>query len=108
MLLRKREDGQRTAQFGVVAQLLVAAHGAEAVVVLFESRGHADAGPAADSREDPHVLLALVLVGKDVADDAGRRLELEQLLVDVIRVDALQVALERAEASKAALGDQQA
>src|ERR1700693_1766098 len=78
-LLRQREDRQRTAQFGVIAELLVPAHGTEAVGVLLEPCGHADAGPAADARKDPDVLLALVLIGEDVADDARRRLELEQL-----------------------------
>src|SRR5678815_1542253 len=100
--LRQREYRQRAAELGVITQFLVATHGTEAVLVLLETRRHADAGPAADAREDAHVLLALVLVREHVADDAGRRLELEQVLVDVVGVDALQVALERAVADHAA------
>src|SRR5690349_18438807 len=87
-LIGKREDGQRPAQLGVIPELLVATHRAQAVLILFEPGSHADARPAADPGEDAHVLLALVLIGKDVADDSRRRLELEQLLVDVVGVDA--------------------
>src|ERR1700682_6161071 len=107
-LLRQREHRQRTAQLSVIAELLVAAHGTEAVGVLLEPRGHADAGPAADARKDPDVLLALMLIGEDVADDAGRRLELEQFLVDVVRVDALEITLQCAIARDATRGHEDA
>src|SRR5439155_18460211 len=106
--VRQRKDSERSTEFGVLAQLTIATDGAEAVVVLLEARCHADAGPAADARVHAHVLLALVLVGEDVADDSRRRLELEQFLVDVLRVDALQVAFERAEAGDAARGVERA
>src|ERR1700682_1237215 len=106
-LLRQREHRQRTAQLSVIAELLVAAHGTEAVGVLLEPRGHADAGPAADARKDPDVLLALMLVGEDVADDARRRLELEQFLVDVVRVDALEITLQCAVARDITRGHEQ-
>src|SRR4249920_2766648 len=103
-LLRKRKHRQRTAQLGVIAELLVAAHGTEAIGVLFEPCGHADAGPAADPRKNPDVLLALVFVGEDVADDPGWRLELEQVLVDVVRVDTLEIPLQCAVARDTARG----
>src|SRR5262245_6965197 len=66
--VRQREDRQRAAQFGVLVQFAIAAHGAEAVGVLLEARGHADAGPATDAREHADVLLALVLIREHVAD----------------------------------------
>src|SRR5947208_13453487 len=96
-LLRQREYGQRTAQLGVITELFVSADRTQAFGPLLgiESRSHADAGPAADAGEHAEVLLALVLIGKNIADDARRRLELEQLLVDVVRIDALQIALKR-------------
>src|SRR3954454_10322336 len=96
VLQRERKDGERATQLREVAQLLVAADSPQPLLVLLETRSHADAGPATDPREHTHVLPALVLVGEDVADDPRRRLELEQLLVHVVRVDAFQVAFERA------------
>src|SRR5205814_7488080 len=90
--------------------LLVPAYGAEALgtVLGIESCGHADAGPAANTREDAEVLLAFVLIGEDIADGARRCLELEQLLVDVVRVDALEIPLERPVARDATIGHQHA
>src|SRR5205085_4465916 len=41
------EHGQHAAQLGVLRQLAVTADGAKALVVFFQSRRHADAGPAA-------------------------------------------------------------
>src|SRR5713226_4078418 len=61
--LRQREHGEDAAELGVVLQLLVAAHSAQAVGVLLEARGKADAGPTADAGEHANVLLALVLPG---------------------------------------------
>src|SRR5713226_1242603 len=106
--LRQREHGEDAAELGVVLQLLVASHSAQAVGVLLEARGKADAGPTADAGEHADVLLAFVLPGIHVADDAGGRLELVQLLADVVGIDALQVALERAVARDAARRDQRA
>src|SRR5437773_11313435 len=99
-----RENGERAAEFGVLRQVLVAAHGAEAVVFLLQARSHADAGPAADARIDADVLLALVLVGEHVADDSGRCLGLEPCLVDRLRIDARPVALQRSEGGCAPAG----
>src|SRR5262245_17944732 len=106
--LRQREHGEHATELGELAQLLVPAHGPETVGVLLETRGETDAGPAADAREHADVLLALELPSVHVADDAGRRLELVQLFGDVVRVDALQVALERPIAGDAARGDERA
>ena len=57
--VRQREDGQRAAQIGVLVQLAVTAHGAQAVGVLLETRGHADAGPATDAENTPMYCLPL-------------------------------------------------
>src|SRR5262249_35022341 len=103
---RQREDRQRTTELGVLVQLFITTDRTQAVRVLLEARGHADAGPATDSGEHADVLLALVLIREDVADDAGRRLELVELLVDVAAIDALEVALERAVAGDATGGRQ--
>src|SRR6185312_14485834 len=116
--VRKTEDGQLAAQCGVIGQSRIAADDAEAgrVDSLFlgalcaalvsrrmpglgvlrrqETARQAYAGPAADTRVHGNVLLALVLVGGDVADDAGRRLELVKLLA--VLIDRLQVAFQRA------------
>src|SRR5438552_17875388 len=77
--LWKREYSERAAELGVIAELLVTPYGTEAVgtVLRIEPRGHADACPAADPRKHAHVLLALVLIRVDIADDARRVLELE-------------------------------
>src|SRR5262245_30182741 len=102
------EYRQDAAELGEVLEILVPAHGAEPVGVLLEARGKTDSRPAADAREHADELLAVVLPGVDVADDARWCLELVQLLADVVRVDALQVALERAEAGDAASGHERA
>src|SRR5260370_29414720 len=91
-----------------VAEQLGTANRTQAVGILFKTRGHADARPATDTGEDADELLALVLVGKDIADDSGRRLELEQLLVDILFVNALEIALERAVADDTPGRDQRA
>src|SRR6188474_2818430 len=49
--VRQGKHRQRTTQFGVLGQFLVAADGTQAILVLLEACGHADAGPAADARE---------------------------------------------------------
>src|SRR4051812_17142455 len=82
--VRQREHRQRTTELGELRQFAVAAHGAQAILVFLETRGHADAGPAAYARKHANVLLALMGIREHVANDAGMRLELEQLLVDVL------------------------
>src|ERR1700761_9860675 len=54
----------------------------------------ANACPTADTRKNGDVLLATVLVGHDVADDAGRSLELVKFLTR-LGIDRLQIALKR-------------
>ena len=54
---RQRKDRQRTAEIGVVGKLLVTAHRAEAVSVLFQACRQADSGPAANARIDADELL---------------------------------------------------
>src|SRR5690349_15715727 len=93
--VRKGEDGQHATKLRVVRQRLVRTHRAEAFLVTLETGRHADAGPAADTGEHCDILLALVRVGVDVADDPRRRLEAIQLLA-VLRIDRLQIALQRA------------
>src|SRR4051812_14092935 len=106
--LRQREHREGAAELRVVPKLLVPTDGPRPIRSLLESGRHADAGPAADAREDAEVLLALVLVREDVADDPGRRLELVELLVHVVRIDALDVTLERAVAGEISRGDERA
>src|SRR6202012_1472599 len=62
---------------------------------LQQAGREADAGPTADAGENADVLLAAVLIGHDVADDAGRRLELVKLLAGLC-VDRLQITFKRA------------
>src|ERR1700722_5106169 len=88
--IRQPEDGQDTAELRVVGERLVGTHRAEAVGVLRETGCHADAGPSADAGENGDVLLAAMLIGHDVADDAGRRLEAIKLLAGR-RIDGLEV-----------------
>src|SRR2546428_4153217 len=107
-VLRQNEDSEHAAELGEVLQLFVSAHGTETVGVLLETRGKPDSGPSADAREHADVLLAFVLPGVQVADDTGGRLELVELLADVVRIDALHVTLERAVAGDAAGGDERA
>src|SRR4051794_24918414 len=93
-LLRQRERGECTTERGVVAQRRVAADRAETGVGVGQAGREADAGPAADTRQHRNVLPAVVLVGRDVADDAGRSLELVELLAG-LGVDGLEIAFER-------------
>src|SRR6185437_15908577 len=69
-LLWQRPDRQHAAESRVVAQGRVATNGTQAVRRVGQACGKADAGPATNAREDTDVLLALVLVGEHVADDA--------------------------------------
>src|SRR5262245_65635977 len=92
---RQRKHRQLAAERSVVAQASVAADGAQAGGRIRETGRQTDTGPAADARKDRDVLLAVILVGRDVADDAGRSLELVELLAG-LGVDGLQIAFERA------------
>src|SRR5262245_65987971 len=77
---RQRKHRQLAAERSVVAQASVAADGAQAGGRIRQTRRKADTGPAADARKDRDVLLAVILIGRDVADDARRSLELVELL----------------------------
>src|SRR6516165_7338845 len=76
----QREHRELAAERGIVAQRGVTAHCAEAVMRVGETSRKANAGPAADTRQHRDVLLAAMLVGHDVADDARWRLELVKFL----------------------------
>src|SRR5215471_15439577 len=78
--LRQAEHGERSAERGVVAQRGIAADGTQAVGRVGQTGREPDPGPSTDARENGDVLLAVVLVGRHVADDAGRGLELVELL----------------------------
>ena len=60
-LVRQSEDGQLTTEVGVLREGCVTAHRAETGVRVGQTGREADAGPAADARQDAHVLLALEL-----------------------------------------------
>src|SRR3954470_22847122 len=89
--VRQREHRQLAAERRVVAQRRIAADRAETGARVGEAGREADAGPAADAREHGHVLLAAVAVSHHVSDDAGRSLELVELLAG-LGVDGLQIA----------------
>src|SRR6185437_8519233 len=118
LLGRQSEDGQRSAKRGIGRQTRIATDRTETrrvdglvlgrqltlvdrampgrgVFGLQQTGRKADARPTADAGENGHVLLAAVLIGHDVADDAGRGLELVEFLAR-LGVDSLQVAFERA------------
>ena len=73
---RQRKHRQLAAERSVVAQARVAADGAEAGSRIRQTRRQTDTGPAADARQDRNELLAVMLIRGDVADDAGRVLNL--------------------------------
>src|SRR6185369_18053562 len=93
--LRKREHRHGAAQSRILRQRLVCTDRAEAGGVFGQARRHADAGPAADAGQNSDILLAVILVGVDVADDARRSLELVELLAG-LGIDRLEVAFQRA------------
>src|SRR3546814_9587499 len=78
-LLRQRKHRQLAAEIGVVREGLISAHRAQALGAFRQARGETDAGPAANAGQDGDVMLAVVHVGGDVADDARGRLEAGEL-----------------------------
>ena len=58
------EYGQLTAERRVVRQRRVTADRAETGVRIGEASREADAGPAADARQDAHELFAAMLIGE--------------------------------------------
>src|SRR5712692_4879455 len=93
--LRQREHRQVATECGVVAERCVAADGAKTRGRIGQTGRKPDAGPAAEAGQHRHIPLAALLVGRDVADDAGRGLELVEFLAR-LGVDRLEIALERA------------
>src|SRR5450432_4168354 len=61
---------------------------------LQQTSRQTDAGPTADAGQHGNELLAAVFIGHDVADDAGRGLELVEFLTR-LGIDRLQIAFQR-------------
>ena len=79
-LVRKCEHGQLTTEVGVFLQPGITAHRTETRIGFGQTGGKADARPSTDAGQDRNILLPAMLIGGDVADDAGRSLELEKFL----------------------------
>src|SRR5262249_4956123 len=79
----------------IVPQGSIAANGAQAGGGIRQPGGKTDTCPAADAGQNRDVLLATMLIGGDVSDDAGRCLELVEFLAS-LGVDSLEIAFERA------------
>src|SRR5450755_80976 len=101
--LRQREYRQVGTECGVVAERWGATDAAKTRGRIGQTGRKADAGPAADAGQHRHILLAAMLVGRDVADDAGRGLELVEFLAR-LGIDRLEIALQRAVEHHAAGG----
>src|SRR6201989_318688 len=99
--LWQREHRELAAERGVVRQSGIAADRTEACLRIGETRGKADTRPTADARENGDVLPAALLIGHHVSDDAGRGLELVELLAR-LGIDSLQVAFQRSVEDNAA------
>src|SRR5262245_60271902 len=76
----QRKHGELAAEGCIVLQGGIATNGTQALGGFREPGGKTDAGPAADAGQDRNVLLAAMLIGGHVADDAGWRLELVEFL----------------------------
>ena len=99
----QREHSELSAERSVVAQAGIAAHRTQTSGRVGQAGCEADAGPAANTRENADVLFAAVLVGVDVADDARRGLELVEFLAR-LGIDRLEIAFERSVEHDAAGG----
>src|SRR5215471_17626761 len=91
----QRKYRELAAERRVIPQGSIAADGAQAGGGIRQAGGKADTCPATDAGQNRDVLLAAMLIGRHVADDAGRRLELVEFLAG-LGVDSLEVAFERA------------
>src|SRR5262245_55233740 len=69
---RQRKHGELAAERCIVLQGGIATDGTQALGRFRETGGKTDAGPAADTGQDRNVLLATMLIGGHVSDDAGR------------------------------------
>ena len=105
--LWQREDGERATEVGVLLEASVATNSTQTIGRVRQASSKTDTGPATNAREHGNVLLATVRVSHGVADDARRRLELEEFLA-ILLVDGFEVAFERAVEGNAASGGQSA
>src|SRR5262245_5375992 len=90
----QRKYRELAAERCVVLQGGIAANGAQAGGGIRQPGGKTDTCPAADAGQDRNVLFAAMLIGGDVADDAGRGLELVEFLAG-LGVDGFEIAFER-------------
>src|SRR5262249_7071113 len=101
----KCKDRELAAERCIILQGGIATDGTQALGGFSQASSKTDAGPAADAGQDRNVLLATVLIGGHVSDDAGRRLEPVEFLAR-LGVDGLEIAFERAVEHHAARGGQ--
>src|SRR5437667_8603827 len=90
----QRKYRELTAERRVIPQGSIAADGAQAGGGIRQAGGKTDTCPAADAGQNRHVLLAAMLIGRHVSNDAGRRLELVEFLAR-LGVDGFEIAFER-------------
>src|SRR5262249_12947971 len=101
----KCKDRELAAERCIILQGGIATDGTQALSGFREAGGKSDTGPSADAGQDRNVLLATILIGGHVADNAGRRLELVEFLAR-LGVDSLEIAFERTIEHHAAGGRQ--
>ena len=92
---RKRKNRQLPAERRVVGERRIAADRTKTFGPFGQTGRKTDACPAADAGEHRDILLAIVLIGHDVADNAGRRLEFEEFIARC-GVNCFQIAFKRA------------
>src|SRR5262249_17929775 len=101
----QRKHRELAAERCVILQGGITTDGAQTFGGFSQASSKTNAGPAADAGQDRNVLLATMLIGGHVSDDAGRRLELVEFLA-CLGVDGLEIAFERAVEHHAAGGRQ--
>src|SRR5262249_43468224 len=79
----------------VIPQGGIATNGAQAGGRIRQAGGKTNTCPAADAGQNRDVLLAAMLIGRHVSNDAGRGLELVEFLAR-LGVDGFEIAFERA------------
>src|SRR5262245_43979683 len=97
------KDRELAAERCIILQGGIATNGAQAFSGFGQAGGKPNTGPAADAGQNRNVLLATMLIGRHVSDDAGRRLELVEFLAR-LGVDGLEITFERAVEHHAARG----
>src|SRR6266699_4511060 len=90
----QRKYRELAAERCVILQGSIAANGAQALGWFRQPGGKTDTCPAADAGQDRNVLLATMLIGRHVSDDAGRCLELVEFLAR-LGVNGLEITFER-------------